>query len=183
MLVIDACCPMRCNTLNSWVPRRNQGRKASSALPQAHVAAWSWLSGQAHLTRLHVAPPPGVEVKVSRGEELVFVFRVILEVTECFVIPRLQLSISGRDWATTAMTMASSQWGQHTLSVSCPGAAWSGTGTPGMTMAQVRPAAATCGFLARTGALGPSVAYRQANRKDVKWCGVCYVMHGGVLCE
>ena len=104
---------------------------------------------------------------MSRGEELVFVFRVVLEVTELFVIPRLPLSTSGRDWATTAMTMASSQWGQRTLSVACPGAACSGTGTPGMTMAQVRPAAATCGFLARTGALGPSVAYRQAHRKEL----------------
>ena len=147
-LVIDVCFAMRCNTLNSWVPRRNQGRKASSALPQGHVAAWSWQSGQAHLTRLHVAPPPGVEVKVSRGEELVFVFRVVLEVTEFFVIPRLQLSISGRDWATTAMTMASSQWGQ------------------------VRPAAATCGFFGQDWGVGAFCGLQAGPPQRVmKGCG------------
>ena len=105
---------------------------------------------------------------MSRGEELVFVFRVVLEVTDIFVIPRLQLSISGRDWATTAMTMASSQWGQRTLSVACPGAACSGTGTT----LDDHGAGATgggnvWGFFARTGALGPSVAYKQAPRKEL----------------
>ena len=116
--------------------------------------------------------PPGVEVKVSRGEELVFVFKVVLEVIDFFVIPRLQLSISGRDWATTAMTMASSQWGQRTLSVACPGAACSGTGTPGMTMAQVRPAAATCGFFGQDWGVGAFCGLQAGPPQRVmKGCG------------